>query len=91
MVDLSMRLAPDLGSATGRETILFTPDARVCRVVLRLWANAPSVAGNGSRMTLDRVTVDGVGRPVRMRSAGAEQGTAGTLAEVPLRTCRPAG
>ncbi|WP_377273304.1 M1 family aminopeptidase [Peterkaempfera sp. SMS 1(5)a] len=91
VVDLSVRLSPDLRNATGTETIVFTPDARICRVVLRLWPNAPSIAGNGSGMTLDRVTVDGVGRPVQMRSAGAEPGTAGTLAVVPLKACRAAG
>ena len=40
-VTLAYRVADDLRSATGSSTTTFTPDQRVCEVVLRAWPNKP--------------------------------------------------
>lgn len=90
VVRLEYRLADDLASARGHERVTFTPSARVCDLVFRLWPNSPTVAANGSRMRLTSVTIDGQRRPVRFAAAGARQGTQGTLARVALPACVPA-
>ncbi|WP_300014084.1 M1 family aminopeptidase [Pseudonocardia sp.] len=91
VVGLQFDVAADLASVTGRETVLFTPDAPVCELVFRMWDNKPTAAQDGTSMELGEVTVDG--RPVvaDVVPAGAPDGVPGTLAEVPLPACVDAG
>ena len=52
---LSLRVAPDLRSVTGSETVSFTPDLATDRLVFRLWPNADFYAKRGARLTVGRV------------------------------------
>ena len=90
-VALSFDVAADLRTATGRESIVFTPDLPVCELVFRAWPNTPNSAGSGSSLVLTDATVDG--RPVNaaVAAAGAPHGAPGTLIELPLAGCRGPG
>ncbi|HSK59095.1 MAG TPA: M1 family aminopeptidase, partial [Actinomycetospora sp.] len=91
VVDLAFDVAPDLGTVTGRETVAFTPDLPVCELVFRAWPNSPSPARQGNSLTVTGASVDG--RPVApvVRRAGAAEDAPGTLVELPLPACVPAG
>ncbi len=91
VVSLAYEVADDLRSALGSETIIFTPDLEVCDVVLRAWPNKPILTRAGNAMTLGPVTVDGVILDARVEAAGALAGESGTLVEITLPDCRPAG
>ncbi|GAA4873066.1 M1 family aminopeptidase [Actinomycetospora straminea] len=90
-VDLSYDLAPDLRSATGRESVTFTPDRRVCELVFRTWPNAPSPASEGNALQVTDAAVDGRSTEPVVRAAGAPSGAPGTLVELPLPACVDAG
>ena len=91
VVSLTYEVADDLRAVSGSETIAFTPDLEVCEVVLRAWPNKPVLTRAGNGMTVGEVTVDGVALDARVEAAGALAGESGTLIEVTLPECRPAG
>ncbi|MCD2190412.1 M1 family aminopeptidase [Actinomycetospora soli] len=91
VVSLAFDLADDLRGATGRERVVFTPDAPICEVVLRAWPNAPVSAGEGSSLRVDAAAVDGAPVAPRVEAAGAPAGAPGTLVSLPLPSCVPAG
>lgn len=91
VVELDYRVADDLTSLTGTETITFTPDRRVCEVVLRSWVNKPATARSGNRMDVTTVRVDGETLTPDVQQAGAPGNAPGTLVEVELPSCRDAG
>jgi hypothetical protein len=89
VVNLHFRLGT--GRVDGAERIVFTPDRPVDELVFRLWPNSPQTAGDGARMSVSSVRVDGrVVRP-RLERAGAPAGAPGTLLSVPLSARVAAG
>jgi hypothetical protein len=91
VVELAFDVASDLGTVAGRESVAFTPDLPVCELVFRAWPNSPSPARLGNSLTVTGASVDG--RPVApvIRPAGAAENAPGTLVELPLPACVPAG
>jgi aminopeptidase N len=87
VVTLDFDIADDLSTVAGRETVTFTPDAQVCELVFRTWANKPELAAEGTSLTVDAVTVDGQPTVIRVDGAGAPAGAPGSLVEVPLPSC----
>lgn len=87
VVTLDFDIADDLSTVAGRETVTFTPDARVCELVFRTWANKPELAAEGTSLTVDAVTVDGQPTEIRVDAAGAPAGAPGSLVEIPLPSC----
>ncbi|MGY1691254.1 M1 family aminopeptidase [Geodermatophilus sp. SYSU D01105] len=55
VVDLDFRLADDLHTVTGTETVVFTPDRATDELVFRLVPNAPDAARAGNRLVVDGV------------------------------------
>lgn len=90
-VDVEFRMAPGLGSASGTERVTFTPDLEVCELVFRAWPNKPATAKTGSSLEVTSVRVEGSSIRPEVSSAGAPSGVPGTLVEVPLPACVPAG
>jgi hypothetical protein len=90
-VGLKVDVADDLSTVTGRETVAFTPDLRVCGLVFRLWPNKPTAVRDGTAMQLTDATVDGAPVTPVVQAAGAPEGAPGTLAELPLPGCVEAG
>jgi hypothetical protein len=86
VVRLALTIAPDHAAVSGTETITFTPDLAVDRVVLRLWANSPRARRGGALLTVRRASV----------RAGREDATTGfellepTLVELPVPRGRSA-
>ncbi len=91
VVDLTFVVAPDLRSVDGRETVAFTPDRDVCELVFRAWPNKPATAAFGNSLEVVDVRVDGTRSAPVVAAAGAPEGRPGTLVEVPLLECVPAG
>jgi len=92
VVELRFEVAPDLGSVAGREVVAFTPDLDTCELVFRSWPNKPATSRAGSSLTVSSVQVDGQDAAFTDIRAGApETAPAGTLVEVPLADCVPAG
>lgn len=91
VVRLAYELADGHASVRGREEITFRPDQEVCEVVLRAWPNKPATAATGNTLTVRSVQVDGAVLAHEVDAAGAPAGAPGTLVEVDLPTCRPAG
>ncbi|HEV7871361.1 MAG TPA: M1 family aminopeptidase [Modestobacter sp.] len=92
VVSLGFDVAPDLSSARGRETVVFTPDLATCELVFRAWPNKPSTARAGSSMVVDRVTVGGQQAVVQDVAAGApDNAPAGTSLQIPLAACAQPG
>ncbi|HEX2074443.1 MAG TPA: M1 family aminopeptidase [Geodermatophilus sp.] len=60
VVTLDFRLADDLSTVTGTETVVFTPDLPTDELVFRLVANAPDAAEAGNRLVVDEVRGDDV-------------------------------
>ncbi len=60
-IALDFRLADDLRTVTGTETVSFTPDRAVEELVFRLVPNGPDIAAAGSRLVVDAVRGDDVG------------------------------
>jgi hypothetical protein len=90
-VQLSYDVAPDLHSATGTESVVFTPDARTCQLVFRAWPNNPTMAKTGSSLAVTKAMVEGKQVEPTVTAAGAPSGAPGTLIEVPLQHCLNAG
>jgi len=90
-VQLSFDVAPDLRSVTGRESVVFTPDAQTCELVFRAWPNNPTISETGGRLVVTDAAV--AGRPVapQVLAAGAPAGAPGTLIRLPLPSCLAAG
>ena len=55
VVSLDFRLADDRVTVTGTETVVFTPDRPVDRLVFRLVPNGPDSAPGGNRLVVDDV------------------------------------
>ncbi|GAA1380088.1 M1 family metallopeptidase [Pseudonocardia kongjuensis] len=91
VVDAALDLAPDLGSATGTQSVRFTPDDRTCELVFRLWANRPPTVADGTSSEITRAAVDGIPVTPVTEQAGAPEGAPGTLVELPLPACVDAG
>lgn len=92
VVDLRFEVAPDLASVSGRQIVEFTPDLDICELVFRAWPNKPATARAGSSLTVSEVRVDGRDAAFDDVRAGAPaKAPAGTLVEVPLAECVPAG
>jgi aminopeptidase N len=91
VITLDFDVADDLSTVVGRETVSFTPDAQVCEMVFRTWANKPELAASGTSLTVDAVSVDGQPATARIDAAGAPPGAPGSLVEVPLPACVEAG
>jgi hypothetical protein len=90
-VDLAFDMARDLHSATGRETVTFTPDLPVCELVFRAWPNMPNASEPGNALQVTDATVDGVPTTPTVQAAGAPPGAPGTLVQLPLPACVGAG
>ena len=90
-VDLEFRMAAGLESASGTERVTFTPDLEVCELVFRAWPNKPATARTGSSLEVTSVRLGGNAIAPQVSSAGAPSGVPGTLVEVPLPECVPAG
>ena len=90
-VEASLDMAPDLASATGTESVRFTPDERVCEVVFRNWPNRPATAAEGTSSTITNAAVDGTPVQARVEPGGAPAGAPGTLVTLPLPRCVDAG
>ncbi len=58
--DLTVDVRPDQGIVVGTETVRFTPDLDVDRLVFRLWANAPRITRAGGKI---EVGLDGASQP----------------------------
>lgn len=58
--DLEIDVRPDEGIVVGTQTVTFTPDLDVDRLVFRLWANAPRIQRAGGRI---EVGLDGASQP----------------------------
>ena len=84
-------MAPDLATATGTESVAFTPDQRVCELVFRNWVNRPATAADGSSSTITNAAVDGAPVTPRVEPGGAPGGAPGTLVTLPLPRCVEAG
>jgi len=91
VVDLAFTVAADLRSAVGVERVAFTPDDDVCELVFRAWPNKPATAWVGNSLVVTGAVVDGEPAEVQVASAGAPDGAPGTLVEVALPACVPAG
>lgn len=91
VVTLDFDIADDLSTVAGRETVSFTPDAQVCELVFRTWANKPELAASGTSLTVNAVSVDGQPAAARVDAAGAPLGAPGSLIEVPLPACVESG
>lgn len=87
VVDLAFDVAPDLRTATGHETVVFTPDLRACELLFRAWPNNPTMSATGSALVVTDVAVDGRPAQARVEQAGAPPGAPGTLIEIPLGAC----
>jgi hypothetical protein len=74
VIDYDFRLADDLGSVTGTETVTFTPDLDTDQVVFRLVPNGPSSAQAGNRLTVDEVRGDDVDTSSYRPAAAADPG-----------------
>lgn len=71
-IALDFRLADDLRTVTGTETVVFTPDLPVEELVFRLVPNGPDIASAGSRLVVDAVRGDDVAGS-RYESLGATE------------------
>ena len=71
--------------------MVFTPDLPVCELVFRAWPNKPVTARAGNRLKVEAVTVGGEPSSFNVTASGAPPGAPGTLVEVPLASCVPAG
>ncbi|WP_345382637.1 M1 family aminopeptidase [Pseudonocardia yuanmonensis] len=84
VVDVAFDMAPDLASATGTETVRFTPDRQVCELVFRTWPNKPTAARAGSALEITGARVGGTALTPQVAPDP-------TLVTLPLPACVPAG
>jgi hypothetical protein len=90
-VGLSFDVAPDLASATGTESVEFTPDVPTCELNFRAWPNSPTMHGAGAALTVTSAGVEGRPTTPVVTAAGAPAGAPGTLITIPLQDCLAAG
>ncbi|WP_425310094.1 M1 family aminopeptidase [Ammonicoccus fulvus] len=90
-VSLDFTVAPDLASVEGSETVTFTPDLPVCELVFRAWPNKPHTARAGNSLMITSAEVEQQPVSPRVSAAGAPRGAPGSLIELPLPSCVPAG
>lgn len=90
-VDLEFRLGDDLSFVSGTERVTFTPDLNVCELVFRAWPNKPATARRGNSLEVVSAAVGGVAAEASVSSAGGPRSAPGTLIEIPLPDCAPAG
>ncbi len=79
-IALDFRLADDLRTVTGTETVVFTPDLDVEELVFRLVPNAPELAATGARLVVDAVRGDDVAGSGYEPLAAADPGGAYVVA-----------
>lgn len=91
VVDLEFTMADDLASASGHERVVFTPDLQVCELVFRDWPNKPATAERGNSLEVVSAKVNGAAVEPVVQAAGAPPSAPGTLVELPLPACSPAG
>lgn len=91
VVNLAFTLPDTLDSATGTETVTFTPDQQICELVFRAWPNRPGTAEAGNELTVNSLKVGGRSLAVSTEPAGAPDGRPGTLVTAALPACSPAG
>lgn len=91
VVELTFDVAEDLASVTGRESVVFVPDRRVCELVFRAWPNKPTTADDGTSLRVTGAEVDGQQVDPAVTAGGAPEGAPGTLVELPLPRCAEAG
>lgn len=91
VVDLSYDVAADLHSATGELHIEFHPDLPVCELIFRAWPNKPTTANTGNALTITQAQLGSTITQVNVDPAGAPPGHPGTLIQIPLGQCVPAG
>ncbi len=91
VVDLAFSVGDDLSSASGTETVAFTPNREICELVFRAWPNKPATARTGNSLTVRTVTVDGASLPLSVSAGGAPSGAPGTLVTAALPSCSPGG
>ena len=91
VVRLRFDVADDLTTVAGSETVVFTPDLRVCELVFRLWPNKPETALAGNELSVTSASVDGASVTPVAEAAGAPSGTTGTLVELPVEGCAEPG
>ncbi|HVE96505.1 MAG TPA: hypothetical protein VNA67_05930 [Pseudonocardiaceae bacterium] len=75
MVELSLNVAPDLRTVTGRESVVFTPDMRVYELVFRAWPNNPTMFKASCSLTVTDTSVDGRVVTSQVIAAGPTSGT----------------
>jgi Peptidase family M1 domain len=90
-VELSFDVAPDLASATGRESVAFTPDAPTCELNFRAWPNNPTMHQAGASLNVTSANVKGRPTTPQVTALGAPDGAPGTLITIPLPDCLAAG
>ena len=90
-VALSFDVAPDLASATGKESVAFTPDAPTCELDFRAWPNNPTMHEAGAALNVTSASVEGRPTTPQVTAAGAPDGAPGTLITIPLPVCLTAG
>lgn len=90
-VSLGLDVAPDLHTATGHESVVFTPDLPTCEMVFRNWPNAPTSQRAGNSLTVTGAALDGAPATPRVEPAGAPAGAPGTLVSIPLPRCLQPG
>lgn len=91
VVSLDFRVAADHRSVAGRETVRFTPDREVCRLVFRAWPNKPETARAGNALRVTAAVAGGHQLEIAERPAGAPAGSPGTLVTVRLPSCVAVG
>ena len=84
-VQLSFTVTDDPGTVTGRESVLFTPDAQTCELVFRAWPNNPTMSATGAALVVTDAAVAGRQVTPAVVAAGAPDGAPGTLIQLPLR------
>ena len=90
-VQLSFTVTDNPGTVTGRESVLFTPDAQTCELVFRAWPNNPTMSATGAALVVTDAAVAGRQVTPQVVAAGAPDGAPGTLIQLPLPGCLAAG
>jgi hypothetical protein len=90
-ITLTFDVAPDLGTVTGTEHVVFTPDLPVHEVVFRLTANGPTAFPQGNSITIQRAAAGPNGGAFRYEPAGAAPRSPGGVLVIPLGSEVPAG
>ena len=94
-VTLSFVMSADLSSATGRETVTFTPSEQVCELVFRAWPNVTTSGANQDALRIDSAVAAGAEATARFAAPVGGSGTSVSRADhslyvIPLASCSPA-